>query len=142
MEKNNFLMLPHPLKNFEIQNYYQNESRFNGVFSRDDLPKKKGWSLCNKSWWICTYRTHWIDLFCKRSKIVYFFSFGVEHVHEELKEFIGNKIIIANVFRVQANNLIMRGYFCIGFIDFVFAGKKLTDFTSLFSPYDFKKMTI
>ena len=31
------------------------------------------------------------------------------------------------------------GYFCIGFIDFMFAGKKLTDYTNLFSPYDFKK---
>ena len=46
---------------------------------------------------------------------------------------------IANIFRVKANNSIMYGYFCIGFIDFILAGKKLTDFTSLFSPYDFKK---
>ena len=46
---------------------------------------------------------------------------------------IGNKNIIANIFRVQANNSIMRGYFCIGFIGFMLAGKKLTDFTSLFS---------
>ena len=35
-----FLMLPYPLTNFEIQKYYENESRFNGVFSRDNLPKK------------------------------------------------------------------------------------------------------
>ena len=83
--------------------------------------------------------THWIALFCKRSEIVYFDSFGVEHVPEEIKEFVGNKNIIANIFRVQANNSVMCGYFCIGFIDFMLAGKKLTDFTSLFSPYDFKK---
>ena len=51
----------------------------------------------------------------------------------------GNKNIIANIFRVQANNLIMCGYFYIGFIDFVLAGKKLTDFTSMFSLYDFEK---
>ena len=43
-----FLMLPHPLANFEIQRYYQNEPRFNGVFSRNNLPKKnKG--IHNKS---------------------------------------------------------------------------------------------
>ena len=33
----------------------------------------------------------------------------------------------------------MCGYFCIGFIDFMIAGKKLTDYTNLFSPYDFNK---
>ena len=77
--------------------------------------------------------------FCKRSEIVYFDSFGVEHVPEEIKEFVGNKNIIANIFRVQANNSVMCGYFCIGFIDFMLAGKKLTYFTNLISPYDFKK---
>ena len=40
-KKNGFLMPPHPLTNCEIQKYYQNESRFNGVYSRDDLPKTK-----------------------------------------------------------------------------------------------------
>ena len=83
--------------------------------------------------------THWIALFCRRSEIVYFDSFGVEHVPEEIKEFIGNKNIKANIFRVQANDSVMCGYFCIGFIDFMLAGKKLTDFMSMFSPYDFKK---
>ena len=44
-----FLMLPHALTNFEIQKY-QNEPRFNGVFSRNNLPKKnKGWGIRNKS---------------------------------------------------------------------------------------------
>ena len=74
--------------------------------------------------------------FCNRSEIVYFNSFGVEHVPEEIKEFIRDK---TNIFRVQANDSVMCGYFCIGFIDFMLAGKKLTDFTSMFSPYDFKK---
>ena len=45
--------------------------------------------------------THWIALFCRRSEIVYFDSFGVEHVPEEIKEFIRNKTIKANIFRVQ-----------------------------------------
>ena len=64
---------------------------------------------------------------------------GVEHVPEEIKEFIGNKNIIANIFWVQANDSVMCGYFCIGFIDFMLAGKQLTDFNGLFSPYDFEK---
>ena len=48
--------------------------------------------------------THWITLFCNWNEIVYFDSFGVEHVPEEIKEFVGNKNIKANIFRVQANN--------------------------------------
>ena len=77
--------------------------------------------------------------FCNRNEIFYFDSFGVEHVSEEIKEFVGNKNVKANIFRVQANDSKMCGYFCIGFIDFMLAGKKLTDYTSLFSPYAFKK---
>ena len=83
--------------------------------------------------------TYWTALFCNRSKIVYFDSFGIDHVPEEIQEFIGNKNIIANIFWVQANNSVMCGYFCIGFIDFMLAGKKLTDFTNFFSRCEFKK---
>ena len=68
--------------------------------------------------------------------MAYFDSFGVEHVPEEIKEFAGNKNIIANIFRVQANDSVMCGHFCIGFIDFILAGKKLTDFTNMLSPQD------
>ena len=78
-------------------------------------------------------------LYFVTSEIVYFNSFGVEHVPEEIKEFIENKNIIDKMFRVQSNNSIMCGYFCIVFIDFMLAGKKLTNFRSLFSPYDFEK---
>ena len=59
--------------------------------------------------------------FVKKNKIVYFDSFGVEHILKEIKEFIGNKNIKANIFRVQANNSVMCGYFCTGFIDFMLA---------------------
>ena len=53
--------------------------------------------------------------------------------------FIENKNIKANIFRVQGNNLLACGYFCIGFIDFMQAGKKLSDFTTFLSLYDFDK---
>ena len=133
-----FLIPLHPLKNFEIQNYYKNEPRFNGVFSRNNLPKKikDGAYVINLDEY-ADVGTHWIALFCNRNEIVYFDSFGAEHVPGEIKEFIGNKTIKANIFRVQANNSIMCGYFCNGFIDFMLAGKKLTEFTCLFSPCDF-----
>ena len=73
----------------------------------------------------------------KKNEIVYFDSFGVEHIPEEIKKFIENKNIKANSFCVQANNSVMCGYFCIGFVDFMLAGKKLTDYTNLFSLHDF-----
>ena len=75
----------------------------------------------------------------KKKKIVYFDSFGDEHIPEEIKKFIGNRNIKANIFREQANDSVMCGYFCIGFIDFMLASKTLTDYTNLFSPYDFNK---
>ena len=138
-------MPPHPLTNFEIQKYYKNELRFNGVFSRNNLPEyhsiekiKDGAYIIN----LDEYEdvgTHCIALFCKKNEIVYFYSFSVEHIPEEIKEFIENKNIKGNIFRIHENNSIMCGYFCIGFIDFILAGKKLTDDTNLFSPYDFKK---
>ena len=74
-----------------------------------------------------------------RDEVIYFDSFDVEHVPQEIKKFIGKKNIKANIFRVQVNNSVMCGYFCIGFIDFMLAGKTLTDYTALFSPYDFNK---
>ena len=67
--------------------------------------------------------THWIALFRNRSEIVYFNSFGIEHVPEEIKEFVENENIIANIFRVQENNSVLCGYFGIGFIDFMLAFK-------------------
>ena len=77
--------------------------------------------------------------FVKKNEIVYFDSFGVEDIPEEIKKFIGNRNIKANIYRVQANNSVMCGYFCIRFIDFMLAGKTLIDYTNLFSPYDFNK---
>ena len=137
-------MLPHPLSNFEIQKYYKNEPRFNGVFSRNNLFKKikDGAYIINLDEY-ADVGTHWIALFCNRNEIVYFDSFGVEYIPEEIKEFSekfpGNENIKTNIFRIQEDNSIMCGYFCIGFIDFMLAGKKLTDYTNLFSPYGFFK---
>ena len=77
-----FSILPHPLINFEIQKYYQNETRFNEVFSEDKLPKKikDGAYVINLDEY--PDDTYWIVLFCKRSEIAYFSSFGVEYVPE------------------------------------------------------------
>ena len=76
------------------------------------------------------------------NSVTYFNSFGVEHILKELKEFVKNKNIITNIFRIQAYDSIMCGYFCLGFIDFMLAGKKLTDYTNLFFLMILKRMTI
>ena len=74
--------------------------------------------------------------------VTYFDSFGVEHIPQETKAFIGNKNIKTNIFIIQAYDSIMCGHFCIGFIDFMHLGKALADFTNLFSPNNFKKTMI
>ena len=76
-------------------------------------------------------------LYVLNNNVIYFDSFGVEHILQEIKLFIGNKNIKTDIFRIQAYDSIMCGYFCIGFIDFMLAGKVLTDFTNLFSPNNF-----
>ena len=83
--------------------------------------------------------THWIALYAQNNDVICFDSFAVEHIPKEIKAFIGNKNIKTNIFRIQAYDSIMFGYFCIGFTDFMLAGKNLTDFTNLFSPNNFKK---
>ena len=133
-------MPPHPLTNFEIMKYYENESRLNGVYSRDDLANK----IKDRAYVInldehSDIGTHWIALYVRSNDISYFDSFGVEHIPKKIKEFLKNKNIKTNIFRIQAYDSIMCGYFCIVFINFIFKGKTLTEFTNLFSPYDFKK---
>ena len=119
--------------------YYQNEPRFNGVYSRENLPDdiKDGAYVINLDEYF-DILTHWVALYVNTKTVAYFYSFGVEHIPKEIKKFINNKNIIANIFRIQAYDSVMCGYFCIEFIDFMFKGNSLTDFTNLFSPNDFK----
>ena len=92
----------HPLTNFEIQEYFQNEPRFNGVFSRDNLPNiiKNGVYVIN----LDEYHdigTHWVALYVQSTSVydtyvnnkiaIYFDSFGVEHIPKEIMKFINRK---------------------------------------------------
>ena len=84
-------MPPHPLTNFEIQKYYHNLTRFNGVYSRDNLPKiKDGVYVINLDEY-SVIGTHWIALYVLNNDVTYFGSFGVEHIPKETKAFDGNK---------------------------------------------------
>ena len=131
-------MTPHPLTNFEIQAYYQNEPRFAGVYSRDNLPDKikDGAYVINRDEYF-EIGTYWISLYVNKKTVKYFDSFEIEHIPKEIKNFTNNKNIIANTYRVQNYDSIMCGYFCIGFIDYMFKGKSLTDYINLFSPNNF-----
>ena len=126
-----------------MQGYYQNEPRFNGDFSRDNLPNttKNGAYVINLDEY-CDIGTHWVALYVNNKTITYFDSFGVEHILKKIIKFIGNKKIITNIYRIQAYDSIMCGYFCIGLMNFMFNGNSLTDYTSLSSPNDFKKKTM
>ena len=136
----NSLLPFHPLTSIEINEYYANEPKFNGVYSRNNLPNKikKGAYVINLDKYENT-GTHWIALFVKTNEVIYFDSFGIEHIPKEIELAIGNKKINANIFRIQAYNSIMCGYFCIEFINYMLKGKTLLDYTNLFSPNDFKK---
>ena len=136
----NSLLPFHPLTNIEINEYYINEPRFNGVYSRNNLPKKikKGAYVINLDEYENT-GMYWIALFVKTNEAIYFDSFGIEHIPKEIEHAIGNKNIKGNIFRLQAYDSIMCGYFCIEFINYMLKGKTLLDYTNLFSPNDFKK---
>ena len=140
-KKLNSLLPFHPLTNIEISEYYANEPRFNGVYSKNNLPNKikKEAYVINLDEYENT-GTHWVFLFVKANKVIYFDSFGIEHIPKEINKFINNNNNIeSNIFRIQAYDSIMWGYFCTEFINYMLKGKTLLDYTNLFSPNDFKK---
>ena len=126
------------MTNIEISNYYKNVPRFNGVYSRNNLPKtiKKGAYVINLDEYENT-GTHWVSSSLERT--IYFDCFGIEHIPKEINKFIVNSDIKSNIFRIQAYDSIMCGYFCIEFINYMLKGKTLLDYTNLFSPNGFKK---
>ena len=131
-----------------MQKYYQNEHRFNAVYSRDNLPKiKYGAYVINLDEY-SDIGTHWAALYVNNNDVTYFDSFGVEHIPKEIKTFINRSLSIVlrpplhvttNIFRIQAYDSIMCRYFCIGFINFMLAGKTLTEYSNLFSPNNYEK---
>ena len=84
MKRNGFLILLHPLNNFEIQKYYKNDPRFNGVYSRDNLQKiKDGAYIINLDEY-SDIGTHWVAFYVQNNDVTYFYSFGVERELERL----------------------------------------------------------
>ena len=77
-------MPPNPLTNFAIQKYYQNEPKFNGAYSRNNLPKIKNGTYVINLDEFKLIGTHWIALYVNGNNIIYFDSFGVEHIPQEI----------------------------------------------------------
>ena len=132
-------MPPHPLTNFEIQKYYENEPKFNGVYSRNNLSKiKDGAYIINLDEYESIV-TRWISFYAIDNDVTYFDNFEVEHIPKKIRKFIGNKDFVINIYSVQAYDSIMCQYFCIGFIDFMIKGKSLLEYTNLFSSNKYEK---
>ena len=88
-----FLIPSHPLTNFEIQKYYQNKTRLNGAYARDNLPgkEKDGAYVIDLDDYF-DIRTHLIALYATNKNVNYFDSFGVEHINKS--------IVTTNIFRI------------------------------------------
>ena len=115
------------------------------MYSRNNLPAKGAYVIDLDKYE--NTGTHWIALFVKPKYAISFDSFGIEHIPKEINKFIcseelrhaiGNNIK-SNIFRIQAYDSIISGYYCIEFINYMLKGKTLLDYTNLFSPNDFKK---
>ena len=119
--------------------YYQNQPKFNGVCLRSNLPKIMDGAYVINLDEFKLIETHWIVLYANDNNIIYFESFGVGRIPEKSKDFIGNKNIMTNVYRIQAYNSVMYGYFCIGFIVLALKDNSLLDYTNLFSPSKYEK---
>ena len=80
-----FLILPHPLTNFEIQKYYQNEPRLNGVYSRDNLPNKiKDEAHVINLDGYSDIGSHWIALYTLDNNVTCFDISAVKHILKEI----------------------------------------------------------
>ena len=115
-----------------------NEPKFNDVYSRNNLLNIKDGAYIINLNEFKSIETLWIALYVNNNNVTYFDSFGVQHIPKEIKKFIGNKNLIASIYRIQTYSLLC-GYFCIGFIDFMLNGKSMLDYTKLSSPNDYEK---
>ena len=125
-------MLSYPLVKFEIQKYYQNHAKR----SSKNEPKCSYVKIKDGAYIInldesSDIGTHWVALYVIDNDFI--------HFNKEIKTFTSNKNIRTNIFRIEAYDSIMCGYFWIRFINFILAGKTLTDFTNIFSQNNFKR---
>ena len=83
--------------------------------------------------------TNWVSSFIDRYTAIYFDSFGIEYIRQEVLNKIRDKSITQNIFRIQDNEPLVCGFYCIAFIEYMLAGKTLLEYTNSFSPNGYKK---
>ena len=139
-QQNGFLMPLHPLTNFEVQKYYQNDPRFNGVYSRDNLPKIKDGAYVINLDEYSNIGTHWVALYIHNNDVTYFDSFGVEHIPKEIKILINCSLSIAtNIFRIEAYDSIMWDIFVLDLLILCLQEKPLLNLLVFFHQTTLKK---
>ena len=84
-----------------MQQYYENEPKFNGVYSKHNLPKIKCRVFVINLDEFKSIGTHWKALCISDNNVAYFDKFGVEHIQKEIKKFIGNKSVTTNIYRCK-----------------------------------------
>ena len=95
-------MPPHHLTNFKIQKYYQNKTKFNGAYSRNNLPKIKDKAYAINLDEFKSVGTYQIALNVNGNDITYFNSFADECIPKEIEKFIGHRNITTNTFTIAA----------------------------------------
>ena len=115
--------------------YFNYKARFKVVFSRDNLPRiKDGAYVINFD-----DKQSWVPLFINKNTAVYFDSVGIEYIPQQVSSKIKDKSLARNILRIQSDNSVMCGFYCIAFIKYMIVGKSLLDYTNLFFLNDYEK---
>ena len=132
-------MLPHLLTDCAIRGFFQNEIKYEDVYSKNNLPRIKDEEYIINLDEPETIGARWIPLYVSGDNISYFDSFLIEYIQEEIKKIIGNKNITTNTYTIQAYDSIKCGNFCLGLIAFMMNSRILLDYTNLVSPNEYEK---
>ena len=129
-------MPPYPWTSFKIQKYYQNDSKYNGVYSINNLLRTKNWAYEINFDEFKSTRIHLIALGVNAENVSYFDSFGLEDIPTKIRKLIRYKNVKTNIYRIQAYDSIMCGHFCIEFIDFRVKVKSLLEYAFFFFIFE------
>ena len=119
--------------------YFNYKARFKVAFSRDNLPRIKDGAYVINFDDKQSKGTHWVPLFINKNTAGYFDSVGIEYIPQEVSSKIKDKSLARNIPRIQSDNSVMCGFYCIAFIEYMIMGKSLFDYPNLFSLNDYQK---
>ena len=129
----------HPLNNIETGSYFKYGPRLNGICPRKNLPRIKDGAYATNLADKYSKGKHWVSLYIDRNTAIYFYSFGIDYILQEVLNKIKGKLITHNIFIMQDNESVMCGFYCIALIDYMLAAKNVLDYTNFFFPNENKK---